>query len=213
MEANAKRHMILYAALAVPFFLNDFANIFITDHTAWIVADYLVAKALPLAVIVWSVNAGVAKWSEYGFKKLPIVMFLYYGLAMSIIGTTMDQYGYDFFKLVLPSASLGGIPEAPQGSALGWFDLHFGLLLVAIVEEMIFRGMAWTALRRAGLNAFTALVVSSAVFGLIHWSLGVAAVVSTGLIGAIFTICVWRTGSILPLIFAHFIVNYVYFGF
>lgn len=213
MVINARRYVVLYAALAAPFFLNDFMNIYVSDYTTWIVLDYLFVKALPIAAIVWAVRSGVAKWREFGFKRLPILMFIYYGLGLSVIGTMMDQYGYDFFSLVLPSRSIGGIPAAPEGSALGWFDLHFGLFLVAVVEEMVFRGLAWTALRRAGLNAAWAVLASSVVFGLIHWSLGLAAVVSTGLIGAVFTVCVWRTGSILPLILAHFAVNYIYFGF
>jgi len=49
-------------------------------------------------------------------------------------------------------------------------------------------------------------------FGLIHWSLGLSAIVHTAIIGNVFMVCVWKTGSVLPTIIAHFWVNYVAFS-
>jgi len=212
MDTRAKRLLLLYAVLAVPFFLNDFANIYIKDFATWIAVDYTFVKALPLAVMFWAVSRGLVGWKEFGLRGLPPLLFIYYGLAMSVLGVLMDQYGYDFFVLFLPSESLGAIPETPQGNWLGWFDLHVGLFMVGVMEELVFRGLAFTALFSAGLNSFWTIMLSALVFGLIHWSLGPAAVAATGAIGVLFGVCLWRTGSVLPLILAHFVVDYVFFS-
>jgi hypothetical protein len=120
----------------------------------------------------------------------------------------LDQYAYDCLAW-LPSWKLGGYPGEP-GSWLYTFDLWFGLTLVAVTEEFVFRGLAWNALRpRLGLAA--TYLATSLAFGLIHWSLGLPAIISTALIGAAFMVCVQKTGSILPTLVAHFVVNLVYF--
>ncbi|BBD08390.1 CPBP family intramembrane glutamic endopeptidase [Desulfovibrio ferrophilus] len=203
----------LYAGLTIPFLLNDFANIYVKDFAAWVTIDYGFAKALPLLVIIAVCLSGRLAWADFGIARLPAILLIYYGLGMSVLGTLLDQYGLPLFTILLPSEGLGGIPSAPDGSVLGWVDLHFGLFMTGVLEELIFRGLAFTALTRAGLPTWVVFTVSSIVFGMIHWSLGVAAVATTGLIGAVFMVGMWRTGSVLPLIFAHFVVNYIFFGF
>lgn len=213
MTRDAKWNLGLYALLTLPFLLNDFANIFIKDFGAWVAVDYGFAKALPLLVILAVCLSGRLSWADFGMARLPVLMLVYYGLAMSVLGTLMDQYALPLFTLLLPSSALGGIPAAPEGSLLGWFDLYFGLFLTGVVEELIFRGLAFTALTRAGLPTWAVFGLSSLVFGAIHWSLGLAAVASTALIGALFMVCMWRTRSVLPLIVAHFVINFIFFGF
>ncbi|MBU1001259.1 MAG: CPBP family intramembrane metalloprotease [Proteobacteria bacterium] len=213
MTRDAKWNLGLYALLTIPFLLNDFANINIKDFATWVAVDYGFAKALPLLVILVVCLSGRLSWADFGIARLPAILLVYYGLAMSVLGTLLDQYALPLFTILLPSSALGGIPAAPEGSFLGWFDLYFGLFLTGVVEELIFRGLAFTALTRAGLPTWAVFGLSSLVFGAIHWSLGLAAVASTGLIGAVFMVCMWRTRSVLPLIVAHFVVNYIFFGF
>jgi len=213
MTAKARWMLGLYAGLTLPFLFNDFANIYLKDFTLWVAVDYGLAKALPLAVLFAFVAGGRLTWSEIGVFRLPAALFVYYGLAMSVLGTLLDQYAPSLFALFLPSGSLGAIPNAPEGSLLGWFDLHAGLFVTGVVEEFVFRGLAFTALTRAGLPTWAVFLVSALVFGGIHWSLGLAAIAATGVIGAVFMVCMWRTGSVWPLIFAHFVVNYIFFGF
>ena len=44
---------------------------------------------------------------------------------------------------------------------------------------------------------------------LIHWSWGSYAIINTSILGAVFMVCMWRTGNILPLIVAHLLINYI----
>ena len=54
--------------------------------------------------------------------------------------------------------------------------------------------------------------MSALTLGPIHWSFEVSAITHTAIIGAVFMICVSRTGSILPATVAHFFVNYPAFS-
>jgi len=194
--------------LAAPFYLNDFANIFIDDFALWLAIDYVLVKGFVLACAWVMLSRGVLSWPDLGFVKLKAKQFLAWTLAMTAVGLVLDQYAYDYLAW-LPSWKLGGYPGEP-GSWLYTFDLWFGLTLVAVTEEFVFRGLAWNALRPC-LGLAATYLATSLAFGLIHWSLGLPAIISTALIGAAFMVCVHKTGSILPTLVAHFVVNLVYF--
>ena len=130
---------------------------------------------------------------------------------MSTVGILLDQFGSRFFAVLLPDTRLGGMPTITN-PLLDQIDLYLGLALVAVVEEVIFRGLYFTVLSRHIPSRLAVLTVSAVTFGLIHWSLGLSAIVNSAIIGAVFMICIWRTGSVLPTIVAHFFVNYVAFS-
>ena len=202
---------IIFAIIVAPFFLNDLANIFIKDFTEWILIDYIVVKALPLIFIAYLLRKGQITYADLGLKKIGMARFVFFTVVMTALGVVMDQAGFDFLESILPDTRIGRIP-IDEGSFLYTFDLYFGLAYVAILEEVIFRGLAFTFLRQRLKSILGVFIVSSLIFGAIHWSLGLAAVVSAGVIGAMFMFAMWRTGSVLPTMAAHFIVNYVSFS-
>ena len=63
-------------------------------------------------------------------------------------------------------AHRGGLSVSPL---LDRLDLSFGLLLVGIVEELIFRGLWVSILKRYVSSRIVPVVLSSLIFGLIHW--------------------------------------------
>src|SRR5437773_12292199 len=130
---------------------------------------------------------------------------------MTGLGIFIDQFGSRFLSSLLPDTRVGGMP-AITNPMVNQVDLHLGLALVALVEEMIFRGLYFTVLGQYLSRTVWVFALSSLSFGLIHWSLGLAAIIHTGLIGAIFMVCMWRTKSVLPTIIAHFCVNYAAFS-
>ena len=197
--------------LTLPFLLNDFANIFVPDYRLWLAIDYGFVKALPLALVWYFLRAQKISYSDLGFQRLGFARFIVWSFTMTIMGLFLDQFGSRFFALVLPDTRLGGMPPITN-PLLYQIDLYLGLALVAVVEEVIFRGLYFTVLSRHIRSRTIVLMVSAVAFGLIHWSLGLSAIVHTAIIGAVFMICIWKTGSILPTIVAHFFVNYVAFS-
>src|SRR5439155_1291651 len=75
------------------------------------------------------------------------VPFIVWTLATTISGIVLDQFGSGFFAKLLPDTELGEMPPITN-PLINQIDLHFGLALVAVVEEVIFRGMYFTVLSR-----------------------------------------------------------------
>jgi membrane protease YdiL (CAAX protease family) len=203
--------MIIICVITLPFLLNDFANIFVRDYRVWLIVDYALVKALPLTLIFCFLRAQRISYSDLGLRRIGFVRFVLWALTMTIVGIFLDQFGSRFFAMVLPDTRLGGMP-AITNRLLDQIDLYLGLALVAIVEEMVFRGLYFNLLSRHIASRIIVMMVSAVVFGVIHWSLGLSAIVHTAIIGAVFMFCILRTGSILPTVVAHFFVNYVAFS-
>ena len=212
IENNKDRTKVAWFALfVVPFILNDLANIFITDFKTWLAIDYLFVKAFPLSLIVYLLRTRRIVLADFGLKMITPSQLVLWTIVMAVLGTAIDQVGWRFFENVLPPTKLGKIPRI-HALWLNRVDLSFGLAFAGIFEEVIFRGLAFTVFRAVAKSTAILFFITALLFGLIHWSLGLHAIVNTAIIGAVFMVVMWRTGSVLPTIIAHFIINYVSFS-
>ncbi len=204
--------LLIFVLLILPFILNDLTNIFVNDYITYLLIDYIFVKLSPLLFIIYLLRHKYITYPDIGIKKLGVFPFIALTLLMIIIATTIDQIGWRFWMKVLPKTQLGGFPPVDTNSLLFKFDLYIGMFLVAIVEEIIFRGFSFTVLQKKLNNIPITVILSSLLFGIIHWSLGVHAIINTAIIGAIFMIVMWKTRSVIPLIIAHFLVDYIAFS-
>ncbi|HOX27646.1 MAG TPA: CPBP family intramembrane metalloprotease [bacterium] len=200
-----------FLVCAAPFFLNDFSNIFVKDWRVWLLIDYSCVKLFPLLVVIYLLRRGVARPSDFGLTAQRAAPFAATFFAMVVVGTVMDQNLLSLFRSILGGAHLGGMPEITSG-AWNWIDLTFGLLMVGVFEELVFRGMAHAVLSRRGLKPAAIVAVSAVIFGLIHWSSGVHAFFNTALIGAVFMLFYLRTRSLPALMLAHFMIDFIAFA-
>jgi len=212
LENHKDRNKLAWFALFVaPFILNDLANIFITDFKTWLAIDYLFVKAFPLFLIVYLLRTRRMVLADLGLKIITPSQLVLWTIVMAVLGTATDQVGWRFFENVLPPTKLGGIPRI-LNLWLNRFDLFFGLAFAGIFEEVIFRWLAFTVFRALVKSTTCLFIITALLFGFIHWSFGLHAIVNTAIIGAVFMVVMWRTGSVIPTIIAHFIVNYVSFS-
>jgi len=208
---NSRHDAAILGVLTLPFLLNDFSNIFVRDYRVWLIIDYIFVKAFPIAVVVHLLRARHLSLSDLGLRHIRFGRFLIWTFAMTVVGIILDQVGSRFFARLLPDTRIGGIPPITD-PLVNQVDLYVGLALVGLVEEVIFRGLYFTVLSAHLGSRAAVFLVCAFAFGLIHWSLGVSAIAHTAIIGAVFMICVSRTGSVLPTIVAHFFVNCVAFS-
>ena len=212
IENNEDRNKLgWFMLLVAPFILNDFSNIFIADFKTWLVIDYLFVKAFPLFLIVYLLRTRRIILADLGLKMIAPSQLVLWTIAVALLGTAIDQIGWRFFENVLPSTKLGGMPRISI-PWLNMIDLYFGLICVGIFEEIIFRGLAFTVFRAFVKSTTTLFLITALLFGFMHWSLGLHAIVNTAIIGAVFMVVMWRKGSVMPTIIAHFLVNYVAFS-
>ena len=112
------------------------------------------------------------------------------------------------FAVALVWTHLTGDPTNPQQALVdgavggGWTLVGlvvFGGLVVPFAEELFFRGVVYSALRRYG--PVLATLASAALFGIAH---GVSVVLVVAfLLGVVNAVLVERSGSIWPAVLAH----------
>jgi len=82
-------------------------------------------------------------------------------------------------------------------------------LTAGVCEEFLYRGFAMAALSRAGLPTWTVILTSAILFGLAHLYQGRGGLVGTLLLGAIFGGLRAATGSLLPPMVWHAMIDIV----
>ncbi|MBU0485546.1 MAG: CPBP family intramembrane metalloprotease [Proteobacteria bacterium] len=204
-------HVTALILLTSPFYLNDFASILIKEWRPWLLVDYLGVKLFPLLVTFWLIRRKKMRPVEFGLAPQNLASFCVVFLVVTLIGTIIDQNGYQLITKLPGYPALGDMPEITI-PAWNWLDLTLGLLLVGILEELIFRGFMHTFISRYTENSFIIVTISAVTFGLIHWSLGLHAVLVTSIIGAVFMIAYLITRSLPAIMLAHFAINFIDFA-
>ena len=197
--------------ILVPFYLNDLANIYVRNWSYWLAIDYLAVKAFPLLLITYLVKTRRITLDKLGLAPQKPLGFI----CVFLMGTLSVLFIWENKNLVAPwvpgYVALGGIPKILSPF---WhqFDLYAGLFLVAIVEEVVFRGLWVATLEKVIRNPFVIALLSAVAFGLIHWSAGFANVWAAFLTGMLYMALYMRTRSLPAIILSHFVVDLVLFS-
>ncbi len=216
MQENGKDgqnriYILALVLLASPFYLNDFANMYVKNWRWWLFIDYVGVKLFPFLVVLWLIQSKKMRVSEFGLTTQTIPSFLVVFLVVALVGTIIDQNGYQIVAKLPGYSPLGGMP-AITNPVWNWIDLTFGLFMVGIFEELIFRGYMHTFISRYTKSSFAIVVISAVAFGLIHWSLGLHDILITSTIGAVFMVAFLRMRSLPAIMLAHFAVNFIDFA-
>ena len=213
MQEDGKNRIYILALILLtsPFYLNDFANMYVTNWRWWLFIDYVGVKLFPFLVVLRLIRSKKMRASEFGLTTQTIPSFLVVFLVVALVGTIIDQNGYQLVAKLPGYLPLGGMP-AITNHVWNWIDLTFGLLMVGVFEELIFRGYMHTFISRYTKSSFAIVVISAIAFGLIHWSLGLHDILITSTIGAVFMIAYLKTRSLPAIILAHFAVNFIDFA-
>ena len=204
------RHLLLVILIG-PFYLNDLANIYITDWRWWLFIDYTFVKLLPLSLLAFLLYTRRLRSQDIGLTNRGLAQMFVVFLTVTIIATLVDQNGYALIESLPGGILLGGMPPI-ESRTWDWIDLTLGLLLVGIVEELVFRGYLSHYLYGFTRKPAFIVIVSSLAFGLIHWSAGLHAILITTVIGAIFMLAFLYARVLPPIMLAHFAVNFIDFA-
>lgn len=141
------------------------------------------------------------KYVKFNLKSFSEVSGKTIGLSIPLIVA-----GMLFFNLCNEFLDL---TDNLQNEFFGMSRNVFGILSITVmaplVEELLFRGAIQGHLLRKGIKPLYAILISSALFGIIHMNPG--QVPFAFAIGLIFGWLCYRTGSLVPGIIGHFINN------
>lgn len=130
-----------------------------------------------------------------------------------ILGTVFFFAATDLFNRLgnwLPAFRLGLYPH-PEGF-LYFFDLTFGLALVALHEEIVSRRLAALALARFCCSAWSLVPASAALFAVFHWWTGLGSMLACFVFGIVAMTCYRRTGALWPVVLAHYALDVIAFA-
>lgn len=204
---NPYKDLSLVALSLMPLFLNDLVYLNAPSAWQWLATDWgskLLSGGLILLFVTTRRLAFIPENRGFTFFE---------GLAITLMATVTWWIS---LKLIPWADAL--IPPAAQFAFTTYpsptvrvVDLGLGLLLTAVVEEMLFRKVVFLALRRSGMGIVISGLLSIALFALCHWSLGLGSCLSALLFGLGAQAIFIQTGRLLPLVAAHWAYDFFWF--
>lgn len=188
----------------------------------------LILKVDPASAVGQSISHGVklAGGLLLIFGLLPILLRTYYGTYKTYLRATgilfpLERHHRIVLIAFLLVASLLLVADLAQNGLVGLAEHHaaygiptlnlaaFASLQAAIVEELIFRGIAFNVLKRR-FPVWVAILLPAILFGFAHARWGLGRVTVTGFMGVLFALLRWRTDNVWGPIVVHFLID---FGF
>ena len=189
----------MYVACMSAFMLNDLVYWLLAGSFAIYVADWCIR--LVMLLFLWAARHSLPPMPKRrgsdGMLALLAVALVAFCIACEPISARLGS-GWMLFRWM------------PIENVYIWIlDLTLGLAMVAIVEEVVSRRLALAVLPGP---MWARVVVSSILFGMMHWGLGYGHMVETTVIGLAFATAYAWTGSLKLVIASHYAVNLLIFG-
>lgn len=152
----------------------------------------------------------VMSWHLIHFGYVRLACDKYKEVSLPVLGISVVFIFAAMYVLNL-LIEQAGIPNTMEETFLAMSRNPFGILSIAllapILEELLFRGAIQGQLQASGMRSWTAILVSSLIFGVVH--MNPAQIPFAFLLGMMFGWLYYRTGSLLPGIIGHVLNNSV----
>jgi uncharacterized protein len=193
-------------AIILPYYLNDFLYHYYQNDFAIFIAVNYATDLIAIFLILLALKQKAVSTEELGLVPQPSKQLIIGSIILSLYGVTIcktvDPMLYPYF----PNWVYFHFPKYPSNLA-HWIDLLIAIPIVAISEELVFRGWFLSVLNKR-MHSLPAGLISMLVFAGIHWGSGVSSVINAFTFAILPTIFVTRYKSIYPAIIAHFVTDF-----
>jgi len=194
-----------------PFYLNKLIYLFFPSYPVFVATDYacrvfgltllyLLLRGDPVSLpIPWRLATPSAKDLLMGLIGTIIL------IGSNVIGTTFIQYlnAHGWRVTRFPS---------PTNPVLQYFDGTVGMVFVGLSEEAIFRFYLINLLLLRGVSPAGTIIVSTVIFGGIHWSYAAGAMLFAMLAGLILSWIFMSARNLMAPIITHAAFDAFYFA-
>jgi uncharacterized protein len=209
-ERNYRRQITWwFVAAFVPFYLNDVLYLVVTSWSAAVAIDYGTRILVLLILVVHAPVRALALKSE---EPLLTLESRWICAAIALVLMVIVFYVSSWLLPQWTHNTGSGVYLPVDSHGLYVFDMIAGLALVALSEELLGRRVAFRVLSLYTSRRWMIIVISSVVFGLMHWSNGVANVLTSSIAGVVFMVLYLRTGSLWTCIAVHYVFNFLVFS-
>ena len=195
------------AIAIVPFFLKRAILLGQHDYIFWLTADYG-ARIISLIGVAMAWRSGLFTTARSSAGILTSVLIFVALLAAELY---LHAIVYPVLRAHLNYFELWHFPSIPN-PVVRSFDLTFGLLLVAVSEESVFRALLITLFERRRAKPLSVIVLSSAAFALIHLTSGTAETLDAFLHGLLLGAAYWWTRRLVVCIASHYLFDLYIFS-
>jgi membrane protease YdiL (CAAX protease family) len=175
------------------------------DYVVWLTIDY-VARCVSLLGVMLGFRSGLIERTKFraGWFVSGVVLagLLSAQLAEQTLIYPILQDNLNYLRL----SSMPQITDVNVRAA----DLVFGLLLVAVSEELVFRRLMFSMF---GSKKFVSVTFLSAlIFALIHLTSGIADTINAFIHGILLGSAFWITRRVSVCIVSHYLIDLKIFG-
>jgi membrane protease YdiL (CAAX protease family) len=179
-----------------------------TGPVLWIVCDY--SGRLCALAFLWIIPAARAMAYQQQPLRTSWWETMLWMIGMIVLFGTVCQWISHFVNAAIPGTKLGSYPILHGKFYI--FDLTFGMVLVAIQEEIIFRRCAREVFGARWGQGFITILICSLLFAAYHWTTGLGNMMGVFFFGIYAMLFLRRTGALWPLIVAHALNDFVQFS-
>ncbi len=177
---------------------------FLFDGKAVYLIDYVI-RGLGLALVIWGCTfKELVNPPPRWVRALLLTAVIFY-IDLSIYQV------YRYFQVPDPIFYNHLFPRLSEGTFRS-FDLSFGLALVALSEEAVFRHLFARLWRHQGWPLSWLYLASSVAFGLLHLPQGLALVTYATVTGLLFMFLYRDSGSLWPVVAVHYALDALIFS-
>jgi membrane protease YdiL (CAAX protease family) len=194
-----------------PFFFNKLIYIYFPGYPVFVATDY-VCRTFSLAFLYLLLRSEPTSlplpWHLAVPSTRDSLMALVGTITLigsNVVGTTFIRY------LNAHSWRVTRVP-LPTNSVLQYFDGTVGMVFVGFSEEVVFRFYLINLLLLRGMSPAGAIIVSTLIFGGIHWSYGAGAVVFATLAGLVLSMIFMSARNLIAPIITHAAFDAFYFA-
>lgn len=144
--------------------------------------------------------------SEKSSAPLELYKFLRWSLVLVGVGIFIDQVIGTFLYNHFQEFVLFKFPRYPN-NYVKVVDLVFGIFLVAVSEEILFRKYVTIWLKEKLSSSVSIVIISSFIFALIHWSSGFHSVINSFFWALLPTYYFLKQGNLAPCVLAHYVTD------
>jgi membrane protease YdiL (CAAX protease family) len=170
------------------------------DYVVWLAVDY-VARCVSLLGVILGFRSGLIERLEFraGCFASGVVL-------AGLLSTELAEqiFIYPILRDNLNYLRLSSMPRIANANVRA-ADLVFGLLLVAVSEELVFRRLIFSIFRSKNFVSVTFL--SALIFALIHLTSGIADAISAFTHGILLGSAFWLTRRVSICIVAHYLLD------
>ncbi|MGY3149344.1 membrane protease YdiL (CAAX protease family) [Bradyrhizobium sp. USDA 3397] len=175
------------------------------DYVVWLAMDYAV-RCVSLLGVMLGFQAGLIERPKFRAGWFVSGVVLAGLLSAELLRQTLVfpilRDNLDYFRL----SSMPIITNV----YVRWVDLVFGILLVAVSEELVFRRLIFSIF--GPRRSLSATLFGALIFALVHLTSGLADTVNAFISGILLGIAFWITRRISVCIVSHYVLDVKIFG-